>query len=215
MAVRILIVAPNVAGIDAIAEVRRIQALHDVAVLHGTVTVDDVYRALSEKVYDSVYFATHGGPDGILLSNNVIMSAEDVAQAARQKEVRGLFFAACQTGRLASYCVRHGVTWAISSEVDLPDEAAWKLAATFYGHQRNGHAQDFVGAYLLADSGDGEYALHISPLWVQDLQRTSIRAAAAPHNALALTKAEALRWMIFFLLASVAFSTIFARMAGG
>lgn len=212
---RILIVAPNVAGIDAIAEVRRIQALHDVAVLHGTVTVDDVYRALSEKVYDSVYFATHGGPDGILLSNNVIMSAEDVAQAARQKEVRGLFFAACQTGRLASYCVRHGVTWAISSEVDLPDEAAWKLAATFYGHQRNGHAQDFVGAYLLADSGDGEYALHISPLWVQDLQRTSIRAAAAPHNALALTKAEALRWMIFFLLASVAFSTIFARMAGG
>jgi len=215
VAVRILIVAPNVAGIDAIAEVRRIQALHDVAVLHGTVTVDDVYRALSEKVYDSVYFATHGGPDGILLSNNVIMSAEDVAQAARQKEVRGLFFAACQTGRLASYCVRHGVTWAISSEVDLPDEAAWKLAATFYGHQRNGHAQDFVGAYLLADSGDGEYALHISPLWVQDLQRTSIRAAAAPHNALALTKAEALRWMIFFLLASVAFSTIFARMAGG
>ena len=197
---RILIVAPNVAGIDAIAEVRRIQALHDVAVLHGTVTVDDVYRALSEKVYDSVYFATHGGPDGILLSNNVIMSAEDVAQAARQKEVRGLFFAACQTGRLASYCVRHGVTWAISSEVDLPDEAAWKLAATLYGHQRNGHAQDFVGAYLL---------------WVQDLQRTSIRAAAAPHNALALTKAEALRWMIFFLLASVAFSTIFARMAGG
>lgn len=212
---RILIVAPNVSGIDAIAEVRRIQALHDVAVLHGTVTVDDVYRALSEKVYDSVYFATHGGPQGILLSNNVIMTAEDIAQAARQKEVRGLFFAACQTGRLASYCVRHGVTWAISSEVDLPDDTAWKLAATFYGHQRNGHSQDFIGAYILSDSGDGEYALHISPHWVQDLQRTAVQAASAPHNALALTKAEAVRWMVFFLLASVALSTIFARLAGG
>lgn len=212
---RILIIAPNVSGVDAIDEVRQLQSWHDVAILHGTVTVTDVYRALQEKVYDSIYFASHGGPQGILLSNNVIMSGEDIAQAARQREVRGLFFAACQTGRLAAYAVRHGIVWAISSEVDLPDETAWKLAAAFYGHQRNGHAKDFVGAYLLADGGDGEYALHISPLWVQDLQRTAVMSAAAPHNALPLTQAELVKWGLFFVAASVALSTLLARLAGG
>ena len=119
------------------------QSWHDVAILHGTVTVSDVYRTLQEKIYDSVYFASHGGPEGILLSNNVVMSAEDIAQAARQREVRGLFFAACNTGRLASYCVRHGIVWAISSEVELPDETAWKLAAAFYGHQTQRARQGF------------------------------------------------------------------------
>lgn len=212
---RILIVAPDVVGVDAVAEVRLLQSWHDVALLHGTVTVGDVYRALQEKSYDSVYFATHGGPQGIQLSNNAVMTAEDIAQAARQKEVRGLFFAACQTGRVASYCVRHGVTWAISSEVDLPDDTAWKLAAAFYGQQRNGHAKDFVGAYLMADSGDGEYALHISPMWVQEVQKSAAVATATPHGALIITREELIRWGLFFLLASIVISTLLARLAGG
>ncbi len=212
---RILIVAPNVAGIDSIAEVRQLQSWHDIAILHGTVTVGDVYRALQEKTYDSVYFASHGGPQGILLSNNTIMTADDIAQACRQKEVRGVFFAACSTGRLASYCVRHGIMWAISSEVDLADDAAWKLAAAFYGQQRNGHAKDFVGAYLLADSGDGEYALHISPLWVQEVQKAAAAVTLAPHGALPITKQDLYKWGLFLLLASIVLSTILARLAGG
>lgn len=212
---RILLVCPEVQGVDAIDEVRQLQSWHDVAILHGTVTVADVYRALQEKTYDSIYFASHGGPDGILLSNNVVMSAEDIAQAARQREVRGVFLSACNTGKIASYCVRHGLIWAISSEVELPDAVAWKLAAAFYGHQRNGHAKDFVGAYLLADSGDGEYALHISPLWVQEVQRAAVMSAAAPHNAMPPTQAELIRWGLFFIAASVALSTLLARLAGG
>ena len=212
---RILIVAPDVVGVDAVAEVRLLQSWHDVALLHGTVTVGDVYRALQEKSYDSVYFATHGGPQGTQLSNNAVMTAEDIAQAARQKEVRGLFFAACQTGRVASYCVRHGVTWAISSEVDLPDDTAWKLAAAFYGQQRNGHAKDFVGAYLMADSGDGEYALHISPMGVQEVQKSAAVATATPHGALIITREELIRWGLFFLLASIVIITLLARLAGG
>ncbi len=212
---RILLVCPDVSGVDAIAEVRQIQAWHDVAVLHGTVTVGDVYRALQEKTYDSVYFASHGGPQGIQLSNNSIMSAEDIAQAARQKEVTGIFFSACNTGRIASYCVRHGLVWAISSEVELADETAWKLAAAFYGQQRNGHAKDFVGAYLMADSGDGEYALHISPMWVQEVQHAAAAATSTPHGAAPITKQEIYRLALFLLLASIVLSTVLARLAGG
>lgn len=212
---RILIVAPDVPGVDSITEVRQIQNWHDLSILHGTVTVGDVYRALQEKTYDSVYFASHGGPQGIQLSNNTIMTAEDLAQACRQREVRGIFLSACNTGRIASYCVRHGLVWAISSEVELEDSTAWKLAAAFYGHQRNGHAKDFVGAYLLADSGDGEYALHISPMWVQEVKKAAAAATIAPHGALPMTKQDLYRWGLFFLLASIVLSTLLARLAGG
>ena len=211
---KILIVAPDLVGVDAINEVRRIQQWHDVATLYGTVTPDDIYRACQEKAFDVIHFATHGGPDGVALSGGMILSAEDVAQFLRLRETRGVFFSACQTGRLASYCVRHGATWAISSEIALSDSDAWKLAAAFYAHQRNGHSKDFVGAYTLADGGDGDYALHISPLYVQDLQRAAATAATIPHAAGVLTRREALAWSAGMAGATLLLILLILRLAG-
>ena len=211
---KILIVAPDMVGVDAINEVRRIQQWHDVATLYGTVTPDDIYRACQEKAFDVIHFATHGGPDGVALSGGMILSAEDVAQFLRLRETRGVFFSACQTGRLASYCVRHGATWAISSEIALSDSDAWKLAAAFYAHQRNGHSNDFVGAYTLADGGDGDYALHISPLYVQDLQRAAATAATIPHAAGVLTRREALAWSAGMAGAMMLLILLILRLAG-
>ena len=114
---KILIIAPDLGGVDAVGEVRRIQQWHDVAVLYGLVTVDDIYRAVQEKAYDVLHFATHGGPEGLALSNGVILRAEDIAQFIRLRETTGVFFSACNTGRIASYCVRHGARWAVSAEI--------------------------------------------------------------------------------------------------
>ena len=209
-----MVISPDAAGIDSIVEVRRLQMGHDISILNGTVTIDDVYRACQEKAFDVLHFAAHGGPDGIMLSNGVLLTTSDIAQALRLRETKGLFLSACQTGRIGAYAVSHGAQWAISSEIMLPDETAWKLAAAFYGHQRNGHSKDFVGAYLLADSGDGEYALHISPTWVQELQRGAAVAAAIPHNALPLTRREAFMWAGALLAASTALATLVNLLAG-
>jgi hypothetical protein len=214
--VRVLIVAPDSPHIDSIVEVRRIQTWHDCSVLYGTVTVEDIFRLCQEKAFDVLHFAAHGGPDGIQLSNNVVLTDEDIAQAVRLRETKGVFLNSCRTGRIASYVVRHGATWAISSEIDLPDNVAWKLASAFYGHQRNGASKDFVGAYVLADSGDGEYSLAVNPTWIQDLQRAALMSAATPHGALSnLTKSEAIRWAVLLLAASTILSTILARLASG
>jgi hypothetical protein len=212
---RILIVAPDMVGVDAIPEVRRIQSWHDCVTLYGTVTVEDIFRLCQEKEFDVLHFASHGGPNGIQLSNNVVLTAEDVAQALRLKETKGVFLNACNTGKVASYVVRHGATWAISSEIELPDAEAWKLASAFYSHQRYGTSRDFVGAYLLADSGDGEYSLAVNPTWIQDLQRAAIMAAATPHGALPLTRQDLYKWGLLFLIASIVLSSILARLAGG
>jgi hypothetical protein len=214
---RVLIVSPDTPGIDSIPEVRLIQSWHHTSILHGTVTAEDIFRACQETAFDIIHFATHGGPQGVLLSKGVIFTAEDIAQVARLKETPELFFNACSTGRIAAYTVRHGVRTAISAEIDLEDSTAWKLPLAFYSARRNGHAKDPVGAYILADSGDGEYSLVISPEWVRELQRQAA-IAAAPHNALVMTRTEAIKWALaLFALSTVINMAVSyaARLMGG
>jgi hypothetical protein len=213
-AIRILLVCPDVEGVNAIPEVRRISAWHDCSTLYGVVTVEDIYRLCQEKAFDVIHFATHGGPDGVLLSNGVVMSAEDIALCLRLRETKGVFLNACRTGKIAAYVVRHGATWAISSEIDLPDDQAWKLASAFYSHQRNGNAKNFVGAYILADSGDGEYNLTVNPVWMQEMWTAAAERATMPHVALShLSREEAMRFAILMVAASVVLSYIIVRLA--
>jgi len=184
--------------------------------LNGTVTAEDIYSAASATAFDVLHFATHGGPDGIALSGGAIFTAEDIAQVARLRESQGVFFNACNTGKLAAYAVRHGPRWAISSEVELLDFDAWKPAAAFYSHLRNGNSKDFVGAYLLGDSGDGDFALHIDPLYVRELQRSAAIATTLPHTATpTLTRREAMLWGVGLLVASGALTGAILAMTGG
>ena len=211
---RVLVAAPDQPGINAIPEVRRIQAWHDCALLYGAVTTEDIFRACQEKAFDVLHFATHGGPEGVRLSAGETLTAEDIAQMIRLRETKGVFFNSCNTGRLASYCARHGAVWAISSEIDVVDGEAWKMAAAFYSHQRNGHSKDFTGAYVLADSGDGDYALHVSPSYLQDLQRSAALATTIPHTAPPPTRQEAILWALGLLGASAALTTAINLWAG-
>lgn len=211
---RVLIVAPDQGGLNTIPEVRLIQTWHHTSTLNGTVTAEDVYQAARETRFDIIHFATHGGPDGVALSGGALLTAEDIAQVARLKETPELFFNACSTGKLAAYSVRHGVRTAICAEVDILDNQAWKLPLAFYSTRRNGHANDPVGAYIMADSGDGDYALHISPLYVQDLQRAAATAATIPHAAGVLTRREALVWSAGMTGAMMLLILLILRLAG-
>jgi hypothetical protein len=102
----------------------------------------------------------------------------------------------------------------LSAEIDLPDGDAWKLAAAFYSARRNGKARDPVGAYMIADSGDGDYALHVSPAWVQELQQAAALAATIPHTAMPLTRREALLWAMGLLVAATALASGVVALAG-
>lgn len=189
-----------------------IQGWHHTSTLNGEVTAQDIYQCARETPFDIIHFAAHGGPDGVALSGGAILTAEDIAQVARLKETPELFFNSCNSGALASYSVRHGVRTAICAEVDILDDQAWKLPLAYYSARRNGHAGDPIGAYIMADSGDGDYSLHIAPDYVRDLQRV---AAAAPGAQPAVSRAEMLRWLMFAVLAAVALSWVVLRLGGG
>ena len=207
-----LIIAPDQGGLHTIPEVRLIQSFHHTSTLNGEVTAADIYQCARETAFDIIHFAAHSGPDGVQLSGGAILTAEDIAQVARLKETPELFFNSCNSGRLAAYAVRHGVRTAICAEVDILDSQAWKLPLAFYSTRRNGHAGDPVGAYIMADSGDGEYSLHIAPEYVRDLERV---AAAAPVAQPAVSRVEMLRWLAFAVLAAVVLSWAILRLGGG
>lgn len=211
---RVLIVAPDQGGLNTIPEVRLIQTWHHTSTLNGTVTAEDVYQAARETRFDIIHFATHGGSDGVALSGGSLLTAEDIAQVARLKETPELFFNACSTGKLAAYAVRHGVRTAICAEVDILDNQAWKLPLAFYSTRRNGHAGDPIGAYIMADSGDGDYSLHASPDWIRDLERRAATASVIPHSAGVLTRREALAWSAGMTGATLLLILLILRLAG-
>lgn len=212
--VRVLIVAPDSPGINALPEVRLVQSWHHTSTLNGAVTAEDIFRACQETAFDIIHFAAHGGVDGVQLSGGALFSREDIAQVARLKETQELFFNSCTTGALASYAVRHGVRTAISAETELEDGDAWKLAGAFYSARRNGKAADPVGAYVIADAGDGDYALHVSPTYVQELQRAAALVVAQPHDTLVISRQLAVTFALGVLGASAVLSLLINMLAG-
>lgn len=210
---RVLIVSPDDPSIDSIPEVRFIQSIHHTSVLRGTVAEMDIFAACRETAFDIIHYASHGGPEGVKLSNGVIMDADTIATAARLRETKGLLFNSCEAAVLANYAVRHGVQWALSADGELENDEAWKLPAAFYGAMRNGNAGDFVGAYILADGGDGMYGLRVNPLYLQELQRRAAIAAAVPHAA-ALTRQEAALWGAGLAGSTAALVLLILRLAG-
>jgi len=170
---RVLVIAPDQPGIDTLPEIRSIQRRHHMSILGGIVKPQDIYDACRDTRFDVHHYATHSGPTGALLSDGVLFTEEDIAQVARIKGTETLFFNSCDSGRLASYAVRHGARFAIHTNVDLAESDAWKPALSFYSYLENGHSRDIVGAFVVADNGDGDYGLQISPPYVQELQRQS------------------------------------------
>lgn len=211
---RILIVAPDGTGLDTIPEVRAIQTWHTVSTLTGRVTAQDIYRACQDTAFDVLHFATHGGPDGVALSDGEVFTPEDVAQVARLKDTAGVYFNSCETGVLASYVVRHGVRWAIAAEVRLLDAGAWKMPYSFYGALRNGHARDFVGAYILADSGDGDYSLIVSPTYLQECIALAALFRSQPAASIVLSRRMAISMVLFLLAASTLLAAAINYLAG-
>jgi hypothetical protein len=137
-------------------------------VLNGHVTRQNVYDACRNAHYNAIHFAGHSTPEVVQLSAGDTLDADSVAQLARMAHAELLIFNSCDSARLASYAVRHGVDYAIASTIKLDDTAAWSFAVAFFRALANGAWRDILGAFLRADGGDGDYALSIAPALYMD-----------------------------------------------
>lgn len=211
---RVLVIAPDQPGLNTKPEIRQIQRRHHMSVLDGTVTAEDIYQACRETKFDVHHYATDSGHDGVLLSNGQIFTAEDIAQVARIHDTACLFFNSCNSSGIAAYSVRHGVRFAIHTNIPLLDNEAWKPALAFYESLQNGHGKDIVGAYIVADSGDGDYGLYVSPAYVQELQATAASAILPRPGAVLLEQWHIIIMTLGLLVASGALTLVINALAG-
>jgi len=211
---RVLVIAPDQPGIDTLPEIRSIQRRHHMSILGGIVKPQDIYDACRDTRFDVHHYATHSGLQGALLSDGVLFTEEDIAQVARMKGTGTLFFNSCESGRLASYAVRHGVRFAIHTNIDLDDRDAWKSALSFYGYLENGHSRDIVGAYVVADNGDGDYGLQISPPYVIELQQRAEAAILPRPGTMIISRVQMVLVGVGILAASGLWTVILNALSG-
>lgn len=154
---RVLLIVPTVQpAIDTVPEIRSITSLHQVTVVNGDVSIRELYQIAQRGNFDVIHYGTHGST----------YTAEDILSIARVASASLVFLNACNTGRVASYLVAHGISYAISTNVELADMEAWKVPLSFYEYlarqEHAGETLNFPIAYSRADSGDGDYSLSVS-----------------------------------------------------
>lgn len=207
---RILLVAPDQVGIDSNPEVDLLSSMHRVRIMQSVVTRQRIYNDVRNEKYDVIHFVTHSDEYSLSLSDNELLSAEDVAQIARLGSVQLLFFNSCTSGRIADYSVRHGVPFAIHTNTDLSDESAWKMPLTFYRFLKDQDEQggdiNFIDAFISADTGEGIYGLSISHTVVEHSSRIleQIKSELIMQNQ----KIAALQRQMFFMIIAFAFSVL-------
>jgi len=163
---RVLLVAPDQQGVDAHPEVDLITSMHRVHLLQGNVPKERLYNDVRTSEYDIIHFATHSTEQTLALSDGDSLTPEEISQIARLSKAQLLFFNSCISGRMADYAVRHGVQYAVHTNVELDDEESWKMPLAFYRFLKDqmdtGRCCNFVEAFMAADTGDGIYGLSIS-----------------------------------------------------
>lgn len=211
---RVLIVAPEQPGLHTIPEVRAVQAWHYTSTLNGKVTLEDVVQTCLATAFDTIHFATHGGPEGLQLSDGELLTPSDVARIARMHDTPEIFFNACNTAGLAARVVREGPQYAISALNDLPDDDAWKFPYAYYSARQAGHAKGPVGAFMAADANDGSYALLVAPAYVQELQACMAQLKTVPGGALTISRRELIILLTVFLALAVTITYVLVNLTG-
>ena len=122
---RTLLVAPDVGLEGATVEVQRVaNALHPETLLIGAVSITDVMDTLSSTTYDIVWFATHGGPDGITLSDGTL-PPETLTQLLRQACPGLVVLNTCTSVQTANQLHDDIGCAVIATVADVPDRDAY------------------------------------------------------------------------------------------
>lgn len=130
---RVLLIAPDVANLDASPEIKSITNLNWVQahVLTRHISAREVYDAVDDGRYDVIHFATHSTSD-IMALNGDRLSPQDIGQIAKLGQAKLVFFNSCESGKFASYLVQRGIEFAVFANIKIEDSQAWKVPYLFY-----------------------------------------------------------------------------------
>ena len=152
--VRVLLVAPffpDLAG--AAEEVYAIERSTGLVVdrLPPDARRRELVQALGDRCHDVLWFATHGQPDGVLLSEGDLLGVGDLVGMVRSAGLFGVVLNSCESEELAESL--HDATGVdvVCSVTQTPDVSAFQMGSLFARHL--GELQDFRAAFDAARPG--------------------------------------------------------------
>lgn len=163
---RVLLIAPDLADINNIPEIRDLTEMHRVMVFNGTVRLRDLYEYCRRHEVDVIHVVSHsdamteGKPPSIMLSNDEVITPQDLVMMAQWSKTRMLFLNTCSSAVFATYATRRGIPSAIYTTRSIRDDSAWKVPMGFYSSVERMVREnnvDFYQAYLESVPDTGDY----------------------------------------------------------
>lgn len=159
---RILLVAPSTGLAYAAEEVQSVvnTAGLSVRLLQGTVAERDVIEALRQRSYDCLWLATHGNRDGVLLSNNAMLSTSALTALVRSHAIPFVFLNTCESLNTAMQINGEAQADVVATVVEVPDAEAYRTGALLAYHLGKGETtQD---AYEASKPGGNRTYVYLS-----------------------------------------------------
>jgi hypothetical protein len=128
---RMLLVAPERAGVNWSAEVELLGTVLHAVPLTGHVTSERLTRATSGERFTILHVVADGSDEGVALSDGLLVK-ERLAQLARHVRADLVFLNACRSAALGQYLACQGVPAVICYTVPVLDADALRMASYFY-----------------------------------------------------------------------------------
>lgn len=152
----ILLIAPVHGDLpDVAVEVGTIASQHTTEVLQGEEARDAVInRVLRGRLFDVIWFATHGSEEGLLMSDGWL-PMDGVAQYVRGSGAALCVINTCESAEIAEMAVDESSADAVYTRSKVPDRAAMRTGLRLSDALL--HAGSFHAAYMHAKPGGGRY----------------------------------------------------------
>lgn len=159
---RILLVSPATGLAYAAEEVQAVVNTSGLSVrlLQGTVSERDIIEALRQQRYDCLWLATHGNRDGVLLSNQAMLSTSALTALVRSHAIPFVFLNTCDGINTAMQVNQEAQADVIATVMEVPDTEAYRTGALLAYHLGNGDATR--DAYEASKPGSNRTYVYLS-----------------------------------------------------
>jgi len=156
---KILVIAPDNPTLPGLnEEVQAISSNHVAILVVGTVRESDISEAIRRiGDCDVIWWITHGGSEGVELSNSVVLSINGVGQFVTASGARLCVLNSCSSEDAARQIVIGGVATIIYTISNLPDTEALRFGSLLAVELTE--TDDFQTAFDAARPAKGDYRI--------------------------------------------------------
>lgn len=148
--------------LDVVSEVENLTKYHKTEIIRQNVTFNSLLELVSNNSYDIIHFAAHTNDNNdIILSNNDILTKEQLLSLIKRSKCKLVFFNVCIGAKLGVYISRNLNIYTIYTTTLLLDKNAWIVPLSFYSELYNLERKkveiNFSEIFNLVDDQSGLY----------------------------------------------------------